>query len=96
MADIPIQKLITDDGRLRVELVPMVTGDNPWRTRAEYIQEQRRDMIRFWITILTLLISILSVVSTSIVAIYTIKQVSTIESRQIVPIAQSVTQDSNK
>jgi hypothetical protein len=58
MTDIP-ESIVTKDGRLRVELVPMVTGDNPWRTRADYIQEQHRDTIRFWITIGTLLVSLL-------------------------------------
>lgn len=91
-----LSEALTDDGRLKVELVPMVTGDNPWRTRADYIQEQRRDTIRFWITISTLIISIISVALTSIVAIYTIKRVGNSESRQIAPIAQSVPKDSNE
>ena len=89
---------LTDDTkkRLRVELVPMVSGDNPWRTHEDYIREQKRDTKRFLITIATLLVSLIGVIVTSIVAIHTIKQVGTNESRQIVPTTQSVTHDSNK
>lgn len=45
---------MTQNGGLKVELVPMPSGDNPWRTRADYENEQRRDSVRFWITILSL------------------------------------------
>jgi len=66
----------TDNGGLRVELVPMPSGDNPWRTRAEYIGDQRRDTVRFYITIATLVVSIVSVASTAAVAILTIRGLS--------------------
>ena len=64
---------LTKDGGLRVGLVPMPTGDNPWRTRGEYIREQRRDTWRFWITIASLIVSIVSVLATASIAIITIR-----------------------
>ena len=67
---------ITNNGGLKVELVPMPAGDNPWRKRADYISEQRRDTIRFYITIAALIVSIVSVASTAVVAIATIKSLS--------------------
>ena len=63
---------LADDGRLRVELVPMPAGENPRRTRQEYIDEQRRDTCRFWLTIASLIVSIISTAATSVVAIWTI------------------------
>lgn len=45
---------VTENGGLRVELIPMPAGDNPWRMRADYIQEQRRDTFRFFLTIASL------------------------------------------
>ena len=36
---------LTENGGLRVELVPMPSGDNPWRTQGDYLQEQRRGNI---------------------------------------------------
>ena len=67
---------ITNNGSLKVELVPMPSGDNPWRTRAEYISEQRRDAGRFYITIAALIVSIISVASTAAIAIVTIRGLS--------------------
>ena len=64
---------VTDNGGLRVELVPMPAGDNPWRTQGDYMQEQRRETIRFWMTIASLGISIISVAATTAVAIWTIR-----------------------
>ncbi len=64
---------LTNDGALKVKLVPMPAGDDPWRTRADYLSEQRRDTRRFRITIATLIISIFSVASTAVVAIATIR-----------------------
>jgi hypothetical protein len=64
---------MTQNGGLRVELIPMPSGDNPWRTRGDYEKEQRRDTVRFWITIASLIISIISVVATAAVAIVTIR-----------------------
>ena len=63
----------TQNGGLRVELVPMPSGDNPWRTRGDYEKEQKRDTIRFWITIASLVVSILSIVATAVIAIVTIR-----------------------
>ena len=64
----------TDDGRLRVELVPMPGGDNPWRTRGDYEAEQRRDSVRFWFTIGSLIVAIVGVSGTSAIAIHTVTQ----------------------
>lgn len=73
---IVIENLPTGDKGLKVELVPMPSGDNPWRTMADYKKEQRRDSIRFWVTITTLIVSIVSVVTTAVIAIATIKGAS--------------------
>ena len=62
---------LTKNGGLKVELVPMPGGDNPWRTCADYIEEQRRDTIRFRINIATLIVSAISTASTTAVAIVT-------------------------
>ena len=67
---------ITSDNRLRVELVPLPAGIDPWRTRAEYEQEQWRDKVRFWATIASLVVSIVGVVATTAVAIWTIRGLS--------------------
>jgi len=67
---------LTKNGSLKVELVPMPSSDNPWRIRADYLSEQRRDTVRFYITIATLIIAIISVISTTAVAIATIKGLS--------------------
>jgi hypothetical protein len=67
---------ITSDNRLRVELVPLPAGNDPWRTRADYEREQRRDTIRFWVTIASLAVSIVGVVATAAVAIWTIRGLS--------------------
>lgn len=32
---------LSANNSLKVELIPMPSGDNPWRTRGEYIVEQR-------------------------------------------------------
>lgn len=69
MADLPL----TANGGLKVELVPMPGGDNPWRTRADYLVEQSRDTRRFYITMATMIISIISVALTAWIAIETIK-----------------------
>ena len=67
---------IDNDEALRVKLVPMPGGDNPWRTRADYVCEQRRDTIRFWVTIASLIISIIGVIATAAVAILTIRSLT--------------------
>jgi hypothetical protein len=64
---------LSQNGGLKVELVPMPSGDNPWRTRGDYEKEQRRNTVQFWITIASILISIISVVATAAVAIVTIR-----------------------
>ena len=64
---------LSKNGSLKVELIPMPSGDNPWRTRQDYENDKRRDTIRFWVTIISLLASIISVVATAAVAITTIK-----------------------
>ena len=64
---------LTENGRLKVKLSPMPSGDDPWRTRDDYKKEQRRDTIRFWITIASLIVSIISVIATAFIAIVTIR-----------------------
>jgi hypothetical protein len=66
---------ITQNGGLKVELVPMPSGDNPWRTQGDYRKEQRRDTIRFWIMIASLVVAIISVAATAMIAIATIRNI---------------------
>lgn len=67
-----IEHAISEDGRLRVQLVPMPAGDNPWRTQGDYRQEQKRDSIRFWITIAALVVATVGNVATAATAIHVI------------------------
>jgi len=64
---------LTKNGYLGVELVPMPSGDDPWRTQGDYRREQRRDTIRFRLTIASLIVSIVSVAATAITAIVTVR-----------------------
>ena len=67
---------LTKNGALKVELIPMPASDNPWRTKADYLAEQKRDTIRYRITIASLIISIISVVVTALIAINTIQEMA--------------------
>ncbi len=67
---------LTESGRLKVELVPMPSGDNPWRTRGEYEKEKNKDNVKFIVTIISLIISIVGMVATSAVAITTIRNMA--------------------
>ena len=51
---------VDDEKRLRVHLVPMPSGDNPWRTRADYKNEQKRDTVRFYIIIVSFVVSVIA------------------------------------
>lgn len=51
---------VDDQKRLRVHLVPMPSGDNPWRTQKDYLNDKKRDNIKFWIIIGGFIISIIS------------------------------------
>ena len=64
--------VLDEDKRLRVHLVPMPSGDNPWRTQGDYRKEQKRDTLRFYITIASVLIATVSVCATMLIAISTI------------------------
>lgn len=44
--------------------------------REEFLREQRRDTIRFWVTIASLIMSIIGVLATTAVAIRTIASIS--------------------
>jgi len=66
----------TRNGSLKVELVPMPSVDDPWRTKADYLKEQRRDTTRFLITIASLILSIIGVAATAVVAVAAVKSVS--------------------
>jgi hypothetical protein len=50
----------TKNGALKVELVPMPSGDNPWRTRADYVADRRQDKIRFYILLSSFVVSIIA------------------------------------
>ena len=67
---------LTQNGGVRVELIPMPCGDNPWRTHGDYRREQRRETIRFWVTIVSLVVSIISVAATAVIAINALKRVT--------------------
>ena len=71
-----LDKAIDDQNRLRVHLVPMPSGDNPWKTQGDYREEQKRDAWRFYITIASLALSTVGTVATAIVAIYTISSLA--------------------
>lgn len=71
-----LERAIDDDNRLRVHLVPMPSGDDPWRTRDDYQIEQERDRQRFRLTIATLIVSLIGSVATAIIAIITILSVA--------------------
>lgn len=49
-------------------------SENPWRTRGDYLEEQRRATIQFRITIATVFISLVGVIVTAIVAIDAIRK----------------------
>ncbi len=67
---------VNDGGQLKVALDPILTGDNPWRTLGDYRHEQRRDNIRFWVTIASLITSIIATTGTAAIAISTITSLS--------------------
>ena len=48
----------TGNDALKVELVPMPSGDNPWRTRKEYLDDRHQDTVRFYILLLSFVVSI--------------------------------------
>jgi hypothetical protein len=50
--------------------------ENPWRTREDYLEEQRRGKIQFRITIATMVVSVLGVVATATIAIESLKRMS--------------------
>jgi hypothetical protein len=67
---------LTQNGSLKVELVPMPGGENPYGNQGDYRMEQRREAVRFYVVIASLVISIISVISTAAVAIATIMSLS--------------------
>lgn len=70
-----LERAIDNENRLRVHLVPMVSGDNPSRTREDYKKEQERGTHRFRLTIATLIVSLIGSAATAIIAIFTILSV---------------------
>lgn len=58
--EIRIKGPLTKNGSLKVELVPMPSGDNPWRTRKDYLNEQRKDTIRYYIILFGFVLSVFS------------------------------------
>ncbi len=57
---------------LRVYLINPPIQD-PWRTRGDYILEQKRETTRFFMTIITLIIAVISICLTTYTAISTIQ-----------------------
>jgi len=44
ISNLPLSNDSEGKKRLRVELVPMPSGDNPWRTREEYNEERQKQI----------------------------------------------------
>ena len=59
---------LDEDNRLRVHLIPMPSGDNPWRAQGDYRKEQRRDTWRFIFTIAALVIAMGGTAATALTA----------------------------
>ncbi|MEI7535422.1 MAG: hypothetical protein WCK57_13725 [Verrucomicrobiae bacterium] len=58
-------------------------SENPWRTRQDYLDNQRRERIQFRVTIASLVISILSVFATAIVAIESLKRMTEFQASMV-------------
>ena len=71
-----ISAAIDDENCLRVHLVPMPSGENPWRTQGDYRKDLDRDTKRFWLTIISLVVSIIATAATALTAILTILKVA--------------------
>ncbi len=52
------------------------SGENPWRTQQDYLEDQRRAKFHFRLAIAATIISVASVVATAIVAIESLKRMS--------------------
>ncbi len=63
---------LTDNGSLKVELIAMSSGNDPWRTLGDYKSDQRRATIQFWFAIC----SAASAIVTSIVAVFAIVNIT--------------------
>lgn len=57
--------------------------ENPWRTRQDYLDDQRRGKIQFRITITAIVLSFLSVVATAIIAIESLKRMTELQSSSV-------------
>lgn len=76
-ADLPdLHQAIDKDGRLKVHLVPMPSGDNSWRTKEDYLTDQRRETLRFYLTIASLIVSMIATAATALIAIDAIRATS--------------------
>ncbi len=71
-----LHQAIDKDGRLKVHLVPMPSGDNPWRRKEDYLTDQRRENLRFYLTIASLIVSMIATVATALIAIDAIRATS--------------------
>ncbi|MDH3661716.1 MAG: hypothetical protein OEU92_17085 [Alphaproteobacteria bacterium] len=68
-----LDQAIDKEGRLRIHLVPMPSGDNPWRTKGDDLADQRREHWRFRLTIASLVVSMIATVATALIAIDAIR-----------------------
>jgi len=62
-------------GGIKVEIAPILSTDNPWRTLGDYKKEQKRDTVRFYITLITLFVAIASVITTTVIARATMRSI---------------------
>ena len=58
-------------------------SENPWRTRQDYLDDQRREKIQFRITIATIAFSFLSVVATAVIAVESIERMTELHSTSV-------------
>ncbi len=58
-------------------------SENPWRTRQDYLDDQRREKVQFRITIATIVFSFLSVVATAIIAVESIERMTELHSTAV-------------
>jgi hypothetical protein len=59
---------------LEVTLVPMPSGDNPWKTREEYLQDRRQENSKFIMYIVIAAFSVLGQIAAIILCAFTISK----------------------
>jgi len=63
---------MADEKPVKVEIVNPPSGDNPWHTKAAYLEDRRQDRNRYRWNVAVALASIVSTVATACIAIVTI------------------------